>query len=207
MSDNQSKSSPKRGEYAREKGEVILREHEFDGIQEYDQKLPNWWLFTLYGAIVFFVGYWVVYYNANAGQTDQARITNRMNQIASNKEQSLQATLATLDDATLVHQWASDPTILEKGSTIYSQVCIGCHGAEMDAKDGLGLSLVDHEWKYGNRPLDIFKLINEGTPAASSGMEPTGARMIPWGSMYSPEQIAQLTAFIISKVPEDFTEF
>lgn len=50
----------KRGSYAREKGEVVLREHEFDGIQEYDQKLPNWWLFTFYIAIVWFLVHWCV---------------------------------------------------------------------------------------------------------------------------------------------------
>ena len=41
--------------YATKKGEVVLRPHEYDGIQEYDQKLPNWWLVIFYGSIALFV--------------------------------------------------------------------------------------------------------------------------------------------------------
>lgn len=84
---------------------------------------------------------------------------------------------------------------------------MACHGPDLDAPLKLGLSLVDGEWKYGNRPNDIFKLINEGTPADSKGMAPTGARMVPWGATYNPKQIAEMVAFIISKNPEDFQQF
>ena len=65
---------PKRGHFAKEEGEIILREHEYDGIQEYDQKLPNWWLFTFYGAIVWFVIHWGVYYYTDFFSSPQERV-------------------------------------------------------------------------------------------------------------------------------------
>ena len=58
------------------RGQVVLREHSYDGIQEFDQKLPNWWLYTLYGAIVFSIVYWFILFQANNGQHDINDIEN-----------------------------------------------------------------------------------------------------------------------------------
>ncbi len=197
----------RRADFASKKGEVVLRPHEYDGIQEFDQKLPNWWLLTFYSAIIFYLIYWFIYYQAGLIKTDQAAVTEAISAIQIQKEKALEETLATLDDKTLVHEWATDGSIVAEGEKIYSQVCIACHGPDLDAPNKLGLSLVDHEWKYGDTPMDIFKIINAGTPAESKGMPPTGARMIPWGATYTGKQIAQLVAFIISKNPEDFSKF
>lgn len=200
----------KRGNYAKEKGEVVLREHEYDGIQEFDQKLPNWWLFTFYGAIVWFVVYWALYYHSDFYRTDQEKIIDKVSELHAKKDAELAATLASLDDATLIGKWASDPAIVAAGEAIYSVNCVACHAADLSATMEVagnkiplpGMSLSDGEWKYGGKPMDLFKLINEGTPADSTGHN--GARMQAWGQMLSPKQIAEVTAFLIAKNPKDF---
>jgi cytochrome c oxidase cbb3-type subunit 3 len=191
----------RRADFASKKGEIVLRKHEYDGIQEYDQKLPNWWLLTFFSAIGFYLIYWFVYYQAGLIKTDQQAATEAIVKIQKEKAIALEATLANLNDEVLVNEWATDNSIISEGEKIYSQVCIGCHGPGLDAPNKLGLSLVDHEWKY------LFKLINEGSPAESTGMPPTGAKMIPWGATYSGKQIAQVVAYLIAKVPEDFEKF
>lgn len=203
---------PKRGTFAKEKGEVILREHEYDGIQEYDQKLPNWWLFTFYGAIVWFVAYWALYYHTGLLKTDHEEVIARIQSVQQAKAAELEKTLASLDDATLVHEWATQPEVTSAGEATYLTNCSACHAADLSATMVAGtvrvplpgLPLNDHQWKFGGKPMELFKLIHEGSPPESTGHN--GARMQPWGQMLSPKQIAEVVAFLIAKVPEDFKD-
>jgi cytochrome c oxidase cbb3-type subunit 3 len=210
MSDPYEDSEVKRGDFAKKKGEVILREHEYDGIQEFDQKLPNWWLFTFYIAIVFFLAYWVIYYHSNTIESDYQKITNKMTEIQKQKEEQLSSALASISNEQLIDEWAQNTERVHAGKAIYNLHCVACHAADLtatmvagDQKIPLpGLSLVDGEWKYGAQPLDIFKLINDGTPPESSGHN--GAKMQAWGQMLKPEEIFEVTAFIIARNPDEF---
>lgn len=200
----------KRGSYAKEKGEVVLREHEYDGIQEFDQKLPNWWLFTFYGGIIWFVAYWVIYYHAGWSATDQQKIITRVAALQEKKDAELAATLASLDDKALVEHWAADPMVVAAGEATYAVSCSACHAADlsgtMEAGGGKiplpGRPLTDGHWEYGAKPMQIFKLINEGTPADAPGYN--GAKMQAWGQVLTPKQVAEVTAFLISRNPKDF---
>ncbi len=207
MDDSTKNMEYRRANYASEEGEIVIRKHEYDGIQEFDQKLPNWWLFTLFAAIIFFLIYWFVYYQTGLMKTDQQNTSDGVAAVFEKKKALLMETLETLDDNTLVHKWSTDPAIVAEGASLYATACIACHGPKLDAPQKLGLSLVDHEWKYGGSPMEIFKLINEGTPPESKGMAPSGGRMIPWGTSYTPDQIAKLVAYLISKAPEDFAQY
>ncbi len=203
---------PKRGHFAKEKGEVILREHEYDGIQEYDQKLPNWWLFTFYGAVVWFIVYWVLYYHTGVFKTSQEMVTAEIVAVQKMKEAELEKTLASLDDSTLVHQWATDSGRVSAGQETFMANCKACHGDDLSAALTVantkvplpGLPLTDHQWKFGGKPMDLFNLINKGSPPESTGHN--NAKMEAWGQKLSPKQIAEVVSFIISKVPEDFKD-
>lgn len=201
-------AEPKRGTFAREKGEIIIREHVYDGIEEYDQKLPNWWLFTFYIAIAWFVAYWVLYYHAGAYQTDDQKLAGRLGMIEQKKQEQLAATLATLNDELLVTKWAADPAIVAAGEVTYTTTCTACHGADLSATMDVGgvkiplpgLPLNDGQWKFGGKPMDIFKLVHDGSPPESTGHN--GAKMQAWGQTLGPQKVAEVAAYVISKLPE-----
>ena len=100
------------------KNEIILRDHVYDGIEEYDQKLPNWWLFTLYIMIVWFVIYWVAYYQSPANMmNDYERLDAEIAEINAKKQKELDDMLATLNDEELI-KMSQDPAHTEAGKAI-----------------------------------------------------------------------------------------
>jgi len=208
MSDQQP-NEPKRGKFAGMKGEIIIREHEYDGIQEYDQKLPNWWLFTFYGAIAWFLVHWVLYYNAGAFQTDHEKVTGKIAAVEDARRAEREATEASLDDAALLAM-AKDPAVIASGEKIYSGAgtCFTCHGADLSATMDVGgtkiplpgLPLNDGEWKFGGKPMDIYKLIHDGSPPESEGHN--GAKMQAWGPTLGTSRVADVAAYVISQLDE-----
>ena len=208
-----SQEEPKitKAQFAKEKGEIALRDHEYDGIQEYDQLLPNWWLFIFFAFTVFFFAYWIVYYQFGMTRTDVERLDDNLAVIREARADALKELLANLDDNSLVNTFATDPAQVAMGEQVYLTHCVACHGPDLQARIAAGpdqfvnlpgLPLTDGQWKYGNKPMDIFRLINQGTPAESAGHN--GARMLAYGDLLPPTDIAAVAAFIISRNAEEF---
>lgn len=214
---NDEKKAPEKPEettktalYASDEDPVVLRPHVYDGIQEYDQKLPNWWLFTFYIMIVWFVVFWIAYYQFDMFKSPETKIAATMALVNERREAELEELLATLDNKSLVQNWASDQLVVARGQQTFNTFCKACHAEDLSAVDPSGqplqgLSLIDGEWKFGGEPMDIFKIINDGSPPSSDGWT-TGRIMVPWKNQLSGKAIAEVTAYVISQNRDEFAK-
>lgn len=163
-----------------------LRHHTYDGIQEYDNRLPNWWLWTLYGAIIFSFGFWFYHFTSNLAPNDAEKVDAVIAQI---EEARLAATGDLSDD--VLWQMSENANIVVQGEQIFMGEgnCVSCHGKDLQGP--IGLNLVDHEWKWGNTPMSVYKVVSDGSPDVTKGM-------IAWAPMLGPDKMKKVVAFILS---------
>lgn len=168
-----------------------VRPHSYDGIQEFDNKLPNWWLWTFYLAVIATFLYWFYFYNSSLLVPDHVRVETRLQAMEALKL----AAMGDLSDETL-WQMSRNPAFVEAGKSVYlgEGGCVACHGP--DLKGGIGLSLIDDEWRWGNKPMSVYAMIANGSPDKASGMQ-------AWEALLGPEKIKQVAAFILSHHTED----
>ncbi|KXU36689.1 cytochrome C oxidase subunit III [Cephaloticoccus primus] len=164
-----------------------MREHTFDGIQEYDKRLPNWWLATFYGAIAFWIGYWFYVEQAQLALSPQAAIELEMSRIEAAK---LASSASNLDDATL-WQMSRNAVFVNAGRETFNSVCASCHLTSLKGVDegGIGHNLVDDTWAHGGNPTDILAVINNGVLAKG---------MPAWGPVIGAKKTAEVIAYILS---------
>ena len=169
-----------------------LREHVFDGIQEYDQKLPNWWLFTLYITIVWFVVAWLAYYQFGIGTSDEAK----MDAFIAEQQAARDKQMGGITDAQL-WELSKDPKAVEAGKATFMTpgMCVTCHAPDLSGTLGgaklPGLPLNDQEWKHGGTPLEMLTIIRKGAPDVTKGM-------IAWEPVLGVKRVTEVAAFILS---------
>lgn len=154
-------------------GEIL---HVYDGIEEADNELPNWWLWTFYGAIVFAVFYWFAYHEFESVPLPAQAYAIEL-QARSGGEVSEELLVAM----------AGNPDAVSAGQALYVTNCVVCHKER--GEGNIGPNLTDEFWIYGGSPVDIHRTIAEG--ALQAGMP-------AWAGPLGAEKVQQLTAFVMS---------
>jgi cytochrome c oxidase cbb3-type subunit 3 len=163
-----------------------LLEHEADGIQEYDNPSPGWWLGTFYVSVLFAIVY-MFYYGMNFGgdhvdELHAAQIRHRADVQAWFAEHPMVP--PTTEDLLAA---AVDPEVLARGQAAFIKSCASCHGEQGEGL--IGPNLTDAHWIHGAKVTEVFQTIIKGVPEKG---------MPAWGRRFAPEDLEALTAFVRS---------
>ncbi len=159
-----------------------VRPHVFDGIQEYDKRMPNWWLFTLYASIAFAFGYWIYSEHLHLIPDAGASLEQQMKALTAAATEKA----GEITDDTL-WKMSKDPAVVAAGKTTFEATCASCH--RPDLLGMIGPNLKDKQWVHTSQPLGILKVIEEGVLAKG---------MPPWGPVLGKTKIMEVEAYILS---------
>lgn len=166
-----------------------LLSHEADGIHEFDNALPRWWLYIFYFTIGFAVVYLVNYHVLPTPLVGRAGLVAEYQ-----ADVARAASLAPVSSGgpTMLRA-LTDQASLEKGRAVFegdTNVCASCHRPDLGGL--VGPNLTDDYWLHGCSPAEIANSIRTGYP--QKGMMPFGT-----GQRLSDEQVLQVTSYILSK--------
>lgn len=196
-----------------------ILDHEYDGIQEFDNPTPGWWHAIFASTILFGVVYAFIAQFSPAYSSPEAAH-------AAASARALQALFGSADDLmpdentllTLMDQ--GDGKMLQYAKSKYATNCASCHGPK--AEGFVGPNLTDDHWKNVTVVTDIYDVITDGAaqlamPAqknsmryndriavaayiaslrgtfAQGGKPAEGDQIAPWGQASPPETPAEQT--------------
>ena len=162
-----------------------LTGHDYDGIQEYDNPLPSWWLATFFATIIFSFIYWI-HYEFAGGQGQLAELAGDLAMVQKASEKA--AADNPGDNEELLAQLIKDKNAVQQGKEVYQAKCAACHGNELQGL--IGPNLVDEYWIYGQgRMVEMIQVVRKGV--LDKGMP-------AWETMLKDGEIKSVIAFVVS---------
>src|ERR1051325_9774605 len=102
----------------------VETDHDYDGIREFDNPLPRWWLLTFYGAVIFSVGYWFYYHTLAVGEMPMQSYAS---ELAQAEKLQLEAEKQAITEEEL-QALGKDAATVQRGAAVFKQNCLPCHG-------------------------------------------------------------------------------
>lgn len=164
--------------------EPRLMGHTYDGIHEYDNPMPGWWLAIFWGSIVFAAGYWVWFHVTGWGLTPEAHYRSELGRYAEQRELREAADARDVSEDALARN-AHDPKVVEHGRQIFAAKCVACHTE--DGRGLIGPNLTDRYQLHGTTCMDLFKTVRGGV---------AGTAMLAWGEQMPALDVIAVATFV-----------
>ena len=185
--------------------------HAWDGdLQEYNNPLPVWWVYTFYATVIFAIVYWIIYpswpvgkdwiggaskisYVNSAGETKthswntRALLLEDLNEAAAEQKPYFDK-VSAMSYEQIAKDQEMNGFILSSGKALFADNCAPCHQAGGQGVPGFFPNLADDDWLYGGS----FDKIHQTIAGGRRGYMPT------FNEVLSGEQIDQLALFVAS---------
>ena len=161
-----------------------LLEHSYDGIEEFDNPMPRWWVYLFWATIIFSILYLLNVPGFGIGKGRIADYDKAMAAAAAAdaKRKAAQPAGASAEQLAAM---TKDASVLALGKQVFGQNCAACHRA--DAGGQIGPNLTDDYWLHGGALDQIHKTVTDGV--LEKGMP-------PWSKVLKPNQLDAVVAYV-----------
>lgn len=179
--------------------------HSWDGIEEFDNPMPRWWLWTFYITIIWGIGYtiaypaWPLVSSATAGLLGYAtrdEVAREIEAVAEANE-GINMRLASAE----LTEVPADPELngyaVSAGAAVYRTWCTQCHGSGAAGVQASGYpNLLDDDWLWGGDIQAIYTTVahgirNEDDPDARFSQMPA------YGDIFETEEIDAVVNYVM----------
>lgn len=173
---------------AEEAAEGDVTGHSWDGLQEFNNPLPKWWLQMYYITIFFAVAYLALYPGLGSfpGLLGWTQHNQHAREVRAADEKYGPMFAQYADEG--VESLSSNEDAVKLGRSLFSTYCTVCHGS--DARGARGFpNLADADWLFGGAP-DAIK--------ASIGAGRTSIGMPAYSEQFSDQEIDEVTNYVLT---------
>jgi cytochrome c oxidase cbb3-type subunit III len=180
--------------------------HSWDGIEEYNNPLPRWWLWTLYLCIIWGIGYVIAYpawplltghtqgYIGSDQRADVAAEIKRFD----DANAGIKAKLVAADLGSIPGNDELKTFAVSAGASVFKTNCAQCHGSGAAGVQGKGYpNLLDNDWLWGGSMEAIHTTITHGIRNTSDA-DARLSQMPAFGTdgILEKPQIAQVVQYV-----------
>lgn len=190
--------------------------HVWDGIEEFDNPMPRWWLWVFYATIIWGIGYtiaypaWPMVSAATSGITGWSSRGQVEAEIAAVDEANapINAQLEALELAAIPGHPELEGYAVSAGAAVFKTWCAQCHGSGAAGAKGYP-NLLDDDWLWGGTMEDIHATVSYGIRNEESD-DARYSAMPAFGrdELLQKEEVSQVVNYVmsLSDTPKDASE-
>lgn len=145
--------------------------HSWDGIQEYDNPMPRWWVWIFIITVIWSFGYWIAYpawpgikgaTSGVLGYSSRANVVTEIEEFEARNEtwfaQLVETDLDAIRENDELQRFA-----VNAGGSVFRAQCSQCHGTGGAGVQASGYpNLLDDDWLWGGTMEDIVTTVAWG---------------------------------------------